>query len=71
VARDSNLKVVRGNPTPEELAALIVALAVRDGKEIPEDPPMPAISAWIDRAGPGRRTSVARPGAWRLSGWAP
>ncbi|MEU9884506.1 acyl-CoA carboxylase subunit epsilon [Sphaerisporangium sp. NPDC051011] len=69
MARDSKLEVVRGNPSPEELAALIVALVVRAGQEVPADPP-PATSEWTERTRPGRPGQEARGSAWRLSGWA-
>jgi hypothetical protein len=46
------LSVVRGNPTPEELAALLVVLtAVRRVPDEPEPPPA-AVSGW------------GRPAAW-------
>ena len=58
------LRVVRGEPTAEELAALVAVLAARSA------PPAPAAgprSAWAD---PARRlglTSRPGPGAWRRS----
>ncbi|HEY6748309.1 MAG TPA: acyl-CoA carboxylase subunit epsilon [Mycobacteriales bacterium] len=57
------LRVVRGEPTPSELAALIAVLATRSGPD-PATPPVR--SAWAD---PARRLRVARPGpgAWRRS----
>ena len=56
------LRVVRGNPTPEELAALIAVVASRGGAE-PE--PTPARSLW---ARPVLRTPLPTgPGAWRAS----
>ncbi|MEV6985373.1 acyl-CoA carboxylase subunit epsilon [Sphaerisporangium sp. NPDC051017] len=74
MASDSKLEVVRGNPSPEELAALMVALVVRAaqhqlGQEVPADPP-PATSEWAERTRPGRPGQEARGSAWRLSGWA-
>ena len=56
------LRVVRGNPSLEELAALIAVVATRGGKD-PE--PTPAPSLW---ARPALRTPHSPgPGAWRAS----
>ena len=56
------LRVVRGEPTVEELAALVAVLAARSA------PPAPRLrSAWAD---PARRlglNSRPGPGAWRRS----
>ena len=58
-----SLRVVRGEPTAEELAALVAVLAAR-----PAAPPPPRLrSAWAD---PARRLGLThRPGpaAWRRS----
>jgi hypothetical protein len=57
------LRVVRGEPTPEELAALVAVLAARPAAA---EPP-PVRSAWSD---PARRlglTTRPGPGAWRRS----
>jgi hypothetical protein len=58
------LRVVRGDPTPEELAALVAVLAARSAAPAPA----PRLrSAWAD---PARRlglTHRAGPGAWRRS----
>ena len=56
------LRVVRGEPTPEELAALIAVISSRGGAE-PEQPPMRSL--W-------GRPVMRRPlspgsGAWRAS----
>jgi hypothetical protein len=53
------LRVVRGNPTPEELAALVAVVATRGTAE-PE--PAPVRSLW---ARPILRTSL--PSSWRAS----
>jgi len=60
------LRVVRGDPTPEELAALIAVVTIRaaGAPAAPGDP-----SAWTDRARLVRRCPPAAPGAWRNSGW--
>ncbi len=57
------LRVVRGEPTPEQLAAVVALLAPRSA---PAAAP-PVRSAWSD---PGRRlglTTRPGPGAWRRS----
>jgi hypothetical protein len=57
------LRVVRGAPTDEELAALVAVLAARPA---PEPAPPAAVSAWRD---PAARLGVTRPGplTWRAS----
>jgi acyl-CoA carboxylase epsilon subunit len=58
------LRVVRGEPTAEELAALVAVLAARSAAPAPARRPR---SAWAD---PARRlglTSRPGPGAWRRS----
>ena len=57
------LRVVRGEPTPSELAALVAVLATRSG---PAAPAPRVRSAWAD---PARQLRVGRPGpgAWRRS----
>ncbi|MFC4586690.1 acyl-CoA carboxylase subunit epsilon [Sphaerisporangium corydalis] len=69
MAQDLYLKVVRGNPTPEELAALIMVLTARATARSEE---ACAASAWIDGARSSRPPAApsASPDAWRVSGWA-
>jgi hypothetical protein len=64
-AREPALRVVRGNATPEEIAALVAVLVSRPG----DDEPSPAAprSAWADRSGQLRRPLHPGPGAWRRS----
>jgi Acyl-CoA carboxylase epsilon subunit len=62
------LRVVRGTPTPEEIAALVGVLLTRSRPAA--DPPAP--SAWLTTARPGAVTPAglpARPGPdeWRRS----
>jgi len=60
------LRVVRGNPTPEELAALIAVVSARGAAAEPAEPAPP--SPWRSR-GPGLRRPLPHgPGAWRTSG---
>jgi Acyl-CoA carboxylase epsilon subunit len=59
-----HLRILRGTPTPEELAALVAVLTTRAR---PADPPPPAPHPlWNDHA---RRLGLPRPGptAWRAS----
>ncbi|MBO0868981.1 MAG: acyl-CoA carboxylase subunit epsilon [Micromonosporaceae bacterium] len=63
------LRVVRGTPTPEELAALVVALAVVAPPGGVAVPPVPR-SRWRASAHPGSRGGAdlrPGPGAWRAS----
>jgi len=62
------LRVVRGNPTPEEIAALVAALTARVDAARRRAPAGGPPSAWADRAR-GLRTTLPRgPDAWRASG---
>jgi hypothetical protein len=64
------IKVERGSPTPEELAAVVALVQARAAaaESGPDGPPGPG--AWSD---PARNvpTPLPRPGAgaWRTSGW--
>ena len=59
------LRVVRGEPSPEELAALIAVVSARAAGGGDEQPPAPP-SLW---SRPQLRAPlVAGPGAWRASG---
>jgi len=60
------LRVVRGAPTAEELAALVAVVTARTAATRPETTPS---SAWTDRARLVRRFPVPGQGAWRASGW--
>ncbi len=59
------LRVVRGDATPEEVAALVAVL----GSLAPADPPAPRRTpAWSAPHRQVRRTFPAGPGGWRASG---
>jgi hypothetical protein len=61
------LRIVKGNPTDEEVAALVaVVSAMGDGGE--EEPARPR-SAWADRRVMVREPLAHGPGAWRTSGF--
>jgi hypothetical protein len=59
------LRVVRGDPTAEELAALVAVVTARSAAR-PEAAPR---SVWTDRALLLRRCAAPGPGVWRSSGW--
>jgi len=61
------LRVVRGDATPEEIAALVAVLAARGDDEAPSQPRL-VKNAWSDRSRLLRRPLAAGPGAWRNSG---
>jgi phage terminase large subunit GpA-like protein len=59
------LRVVRGEPTADELAALVAVVAARAAARPAEPQP---VSAWTDRSRLVRRTLAHGPGTWRASG---
>ena len=65
------LRVVRGDATPEEIAALVAVLLSRAASagQAPAGgaAPRPAPSAWADRSRQLRRPLFPGPGAWRRS----
>lgn len=60
------LRVVRGDPTPEEVAALVVALT--GAAAAPTAGPARRDPGWGDRASLLHRPLYPGPGAWRASG---
>ncbi len=60
------LRVVRGDATPEEIAALVAVLAAASASASPAPPP--PRSSWADSSRGLRRTLPHGPGAWRASG---
>ncbi|WP_344935661.1 acyl-CoA carboxylase subunit epsilon [Sphaerisporangium flaviroseum] len=65
------LRVLRGNPTPEELAALIIALTTLAASAAAEPAPEEAAtSAWVEGSRASRQpvTPSAGSTAWRISG---
>jgi hypothetical protein len=58
------LRVVRGEPTPEELAALVTVLGARGAGG---SRPPATRSAWSDPAGLVRRPLTHGPGQWTRS----
>ena len=63
------LRVVRGDATEEEIAALVAVISSRSGGVADGEPvPAPA-SAWTDRSALVRTPVRPGPGAWRASAW--
>ncbi|WP_229783647.1 acyl-CoA carboxylase subunit epsilon [Pilimelia anulata] len=60
---DRSLRIVRGTPTPAEVAALVGVLITRAA---PAPAPPAARSAWAASARP--RPARGGPGGWRRSG---
>jgi len=61
------LRVVRGDATPEEIAALVVALLARSADAEAPGPARSVQNAWSDRSRQLRRSLAPGPGAWRRS----
>ena len=57
---------VTGNPTPEELAAVLAVVA--SSGTVVEEPAEAVVSRWQDRAALLRRPLPHGPGAWRAAG---
>ena len=61
-----HLRVVKGNPSDEELAALVAVVTTLGSAE--EEAPARPRSAWSDRRVQVREPLAHGPGAWRASG---
>lgn len=62
------MNVVRGNPTAEELAAVIAVVASRAASPAGGSPGRP-VSVWSDRSRNIHRVPHPGPTAWRSSTW--
>jgi hypothetical protein len=62
----AELRIVRGEPTPEELAALTAIVAAAGSGEAAE-PDAPRRGRWNDPAAAHRRPWLPGPGAWRAA----
>lgn len=69
-AAEPPIRVVRGNPTPEELAAALAVVRVRASAATVAEPAERTHSAWSDpaRTVPGPLPAPG-PGAWRATFW--
>ncbi|WP_405103410.1 acyl-CoA carboxylase epsilon subunit [Micromonospora sp. NBC_01412] len=65
-AEEPLLRVTRGVPTAEELAALVGAVVARTRPVAAAEPV--AASVWARSGRPAAATPAAGPGAWRVSG---
>ncbi|MEV4441802.1 acyl-CoA carboxylase epsilon subunit [Streptomyces sp. NPDC049577] len=65
------IKVVRGNPTPEELAAALAVVRARAAAGATAAPSAPVRSEWAApaRLAGARRTPRPGPRAWRTAYW--
>lgn len=62
-----HLRVVKGDPSDKELAALVAVVASLEVEA--EEAPEPPRSAWSDRRALVREPLAHGPGAWRASGF--
>jgi Acyl-CoA carboxylase epsilon subunit len=66
----SPIKVLRGSPSPEELAAVLAVVSARAAANTARTPdPVPA-SQWADRARNLHAPAHPGPDTWRTSAWA-
>jgi hypothetical protein len=59
------LRIVRGEPSAEDLAVLTALLSAVTGGDEPAPAPAPVKGRWNDPAHTHRRSWSAGPGAWR------
>ncbi|NRQ35375.1 acyl-CoA carboxylase subunit epsilon [Nonomuraea sp. NN258] len=62
----AQLRIVRGDATPEEIAALVAVLAARQAP--PEERPRPRRQTWRNPARAMRKPVAPGKSAWRMSG---
>lgn len=63
------LKVVRGQPSPEELAALVAVVMSRASAPGAEQTAPRKASGWTDRSRYMHAPATRSPGGWRASGF--
>jgi hypothetical protein len=61
------LRIVKGDPTPEEVAALVAVLTARAAAAV--EPPEPKQSVWTHRRAQLSKPVFVGPGEWRRSGF--
>jgi Acyl-CoA carboxylase epsilon subunit len=66
-AREPVLRVIRGDASAEEIAALVAVLMARAAAVGEPEAPAPARSAWSERSRLVRQPLHPGPGAWRRS----
>jgi hypothetical protein len=62
-------RITSGTPTPDELAAVTVALLSVAGSPVSTGQPVQQVGGWADPALRLRRSLPPGPGAWRASAW--
>jgi hypothetical protein len=65
----SHLRIVKGNPSDEEVAALVAVVSSLGSGSAEEPAEEPARSAWSDRRALVREQLPHGPGAWRAAGF--
>jgi hypothetical protein len=63
------LRIIRGDPSPEEIAAVMVILTAVARSATDHASSAPRAGGWIDPSLRLRRQVPPGPGAWRLSVW--
>jgi hypothetical protein len=63
------LRIVRGEPTPEELAVLTAVVAAVASAPAAEPRPRVRRGGWNDPAGMHRRPLLPGPNGWRAAAW--
>ncbi|MEV0617157.1 acyl-CoA carboxylase subunit epsilon [Nonomuraea sp. NPDC050404] len=64
----AHLRIVRGDATPEEIAALTTVLVARQNPPaVPETPPAPRSQTWRNPARGMRKPVAPGKSAWRMS----
>jgi len=61
------LRIVRGDPTPEELAVVTAIVTAAGSAQPGENGTPPPRGRWNDPAGGVRRPLLPGPGAWRAT----
>jgi Acyl-CoA carboxylase epsilon subunit len=63
-------EVVGGNPSPEQVAAIVAALSVIEAERAAAPPPVEVeqISMWVEASRRAAQRSGMQRGPWRLSG---
>jgi len=63
-------EVVGGNPSPEQVAAIVAALSVIDAERAaaPARPEVEQMSMWVEASRRSAQRSGMQRGPWRLSG---
>jgi len=63
------LRIVRGDATAEEVAAIVAVLGARPGGDDAPPPARRRVGGWSDPRRLARAPLATGPGAWRTSGW--